>query len=345
MEMSLNGATVFNCSLKKYNQLLRVYGTGSLAELTLLKLIYKYACHSPTEKTLQRLDAMISHLQSGTETICMDTLNGNFFPGGIGDDDDGNAPTPVDPDPIPDNSKNRAPSVDSLTIPLDFNGEKFSAAQAGPQYINMHTFSIADFTTNFSDPDGDSYGNVMVATLPSQGFLLYNGQEVSTNTLILDTTLLEYWILFNEQLVINTSFYFRTADNNSQNPMWSSAQTITFTRDADTGDNLQATVGDNAIYAENGATTILIPSMFTDGNPAYSDPENDPLDSIRVDRIGTNNSGTYNYNGVAVTIGQIISSTELSAGAFVHVGASTNDISSDIIEFSVRDTGSLIWVD
>ena len=86
MEMSPNNATVFNCSLKKYNQLLRVYGTGSLAELTLLKLIYKYACHSPTEKTLQRLDSMISYLQSSNETICIDTLEGNFFPGGIGDD-------------------------------------------------------------------------------------------------------------------------------------------------------------------------------------------------------------------------------------------------------------------
>ena len=51
-------------------------------------------------------------------------------------------------------------------------------ADAGPQYVKMHTFSIENFTTNFSDPDGDSYGNVMVATLPSQGFLLYNGQEV-----------------------------------------------------------------------------------------------------------------------------------------------------------------------
>ncbi len=345
MEMSINGATVFNCSLKKYNQLLRVYGTGSLAELTLLKLIYKYACHSPTEATLQRLDAMISYLQSSDETICMDTLSGNFFPGGIGDDDDGNAPTLPDTNPIPDNSKNRAPSVDSITIALDFDSDKFIEADAGRQYVKMHTFSIENFTTNFSDPDGDSYGNVMIATLPSQGFLLYNGQEVDLFTIILDNTLLEYWILFDEKLVINTSFYFRIADNNFQNPMWSNAETITFTRDADTGGNLPATVGDNSIYAENKATTILIPSMFTDGNPAYSDPENDPLDAIRINRIGTNNSGAYNYNGAAVVVGQIISSTELSAGAFVHIGASTNDISSDIIQFSVRDTGSLIWVD
>jgi len=44
-------------------------------------------------------------------------------------------------------------------------------------------------------------------------------------------------------------------------------------------------------------------------------------------------------------VGQIISSADLSAGLFVHIGASTNSISSDIIDFAVRDTGSLIWVD
>lgn len=341
MEMSLNGATVFNCSLKKYNQLLRVYGTGSLAELTLLKLIYKYACHSPTEATLQRLDAMISHLQSSNETICIDTLNGNFFPGGIGDDDDGNAPSPTDPDPIPDNKKNRPPTVDGKTIAIDYP----AGDTRGPQYAKLYTFSIADFTVNFSDPDGDSYGNVLISTLPSQGFILYNGQEITANTVILDPSLLEYWSLFNGQTEIATSFTFRISDDNSQNPMYTSPTTITLGRDADTGDNLQATVGDNSIYADNGVTTILIPSMFTDGNPAYSDPENDPLESIRVDRVGAKNSGVYNYNGSPVVDGQVISAAELTAGAFVHVGATTNDVSSDIIVFSVRDSGSLIWVD
>ena len=341
MEMSLNGATVFNCSLKKYNQLLRVYGTGSLAELTLLKLIYKYACHSPTEATLQRLDSMISYLQSSNDTICIDTLEGNFFPGGTGNNDNGDTPVITPLEPIPDSKTNRAPTVDSKVIAITYP----SGDLREPQYTKLYTFSIADFTVNFADPDGDNYGNVLISTLPSQGFILYNGQEVTANTIILDPSLLEYWSLFNGQTEIAASFTFSISDDNLENPMYSTAATITLNRDADTGDNLQATVGDNAIYADNGVTTVLIPSMFTDGNPAYSDPENDPLDAIRIDRIGTNNSGAYNYNGVAVTIGQVITSTELSAGAFVHVGAITNDVSSDIIEFSVRDTGSLIWVD
>lgn len=339
--MTPNNATVFNCSLKRYNQLLRVYGTGNLAELTLLKLIYKYACYSPTEKTLQRLDAMISYLQSSNETICINTLEGNFFPGGLGNDDNGDAPVLVPVEPIPDNKTNRAPTVGSKVIDIIYPAGDLRE----PQYTKLYTFSIADFTVNFADPDGDSYGSVIVNTLPSQGFILYNGQEITANTIILDPSLLEYWSLWNGQTDIDTSFTFSISDDNLENPMYSTAATITLNRDADTGDNLQATVGDNAIYADNGVTTVLTPSMFTDGNPAYSDPENDPLDAIRIDRIGTNNGGIYNYNGSPVSVGQVITSTELSAGAFVHVGAITNDVSSDIIEFSVRDTGSLIWVD
>lgn len=336
--MTPNNATVFNCSLKKYNQLLRVYGTGNMAQLNLLKLIYKYSCYSPTAATLQRLDAMVSYLQSSDTTICMDSLNGNFFPGGTPENNDV---------PIPDGKTNRPPTVDDKTISLvdpNDGGIVMRADKAGPQYAKMYTFSIADFTVNFSDPDGDSYGNVMVSSIPSQGLLLYNGQEVEAGDLILDPSLLEYWILYSELVDIDTDFTFNISDDNIDNPAWSNSATIILDKDSETGDNQAATVGDNSIYADNLATTVLLPSAFTDGNPAYSDPENDPLDSIRIDRIGTSNLGAFNYNGVAVAAGQIISAADLSAGLFVHVGASTNSISSDQLDFSVRDTGSLIWV-
>lgn len=334
--MSPNNATVFNCSLKKYNQLLRVYGTGNLAELTLLKLIYKYACYSPTEATLTRLDSMISYLQSSNPTICMDTIGDSLY-GGIFPEDPSEDPE----DPIPDGKNNRPPTVDGKTINIDYNGK---IPSQGPQYTLMHSFSIADFTTNFSDPDGDSYGNAVVSSLPAQGFLLYNGQEVSSGSLILNPSLLEYWIRFDGTVEIDTSFTFSISDDNIDNPAWSSEATITLARDADVGDNQAATIGDNSIYADNNVTTVLISSMFTDGNPAYSDPENDPLDSIRIDRIGSKNLGTFSYNGGVLSEGQVISAADLDAGLLIHIGASSNDISSDTLEFSVRDTGSLIWV-
>ena len=256
--MTPNNATVFNCSLKKYNQLLRVYGTGNMAQLNLLKLIYKYACYSPTAATLQRLDAMVSYLQSSDTTICMDSLNGNFFPGG----------TPGEnTDPIPDDKTNRAPTVDGKTITLadpNDGGIVMRATTAGPQYTKMYTFSIADFTTNFADPDGDSYGNFIVTSIPSQGFLLYNGQEIEAGQLILDASLLEYWILYSETLDIATTFTFNISDDVIDNPGWSNLATITLNKDKETGDNQAATVGDNAIYADNLATTVLLPSAFTD---------------------------------------------------------------------------------
>ena len=258
MEMSPNNATVFNCSLKKYNQLLRVYGTGSLAELTLLKLIYKYACYSPTEATLSRLDAMVSHLQSSNSTICINTVDGNFFPGGYSVDPTG---------PITPSNKNRPPTVDGTTINVEPIGPIVMKPGAGPQYTLMHTFIIANFITNFADPNGDSYGNVMVASLPDQGFLLYNGQEVTAGQLILSPSLMEYWILYDSEVEIDTSFQFKISDDNIDNPMWSGLETIVISRDADTVGNQAATIGDNAVYADNNVTTVLTISMFTDGNP------------------------------------------------------------------------------
>jgi len=334
--MSPNNATVFNCSLKKYNQLLRVYGTGNLAELTLLKLIYKYACYSPTEATLTRLDSMISYLQSSNPTICIDTIGDSLYGGTFPED-----PTEDPVDPIPDDKNNRPPTVDGKTINIDYTG---STSEKGPQYTLMYTFSIADFTTNFADPDGDRPGNAVVSSLPAQGFLLYNGQEVSVGSLILNPALLEYWIRFDNTVEIDTSFTFSISDDNLNNPAWSSPATITLARDADVGDNQAATIGDNSIYADNNVTTVLVSTMFTDTNPAYADPENDPLDSIRIDRIGSKNQGVFQYNAGFLVEGQVISAADLDAGLLVHIGSSSNDLSSDTLEFSVRDTGSLIWV-
>ena len=335
--MTNNNATVFNCSLKKYNQLLRVYGTGSLTELTLLKLIYKYACYSPTESTLQRLDQIISQLQQGTPTICMDVLTGSFFPQGEGEDSN-----VVD---VPVVGGNNAPTVQDLTINLDDDGGITYASKTDTSPLQLlYTFTRANFTTGFNDIDSDGPGAIILSSLPLQGDLYYNSSLYVTGTVILDPTKLEYWMNYDDAVAINSSFEFRISDDNVDNPLYSNSATITLTKSAVGGQNQSATIGDNLVYADNFATTVLIPSMFTDGNPAYSDPENDPLESIRIDRISGQNQGQFLYNGVAVTDGQVISAIELSAGNFVHIGANVDTLSSDIISFSVRDSGSLIWV-
>lgn len=105
------------------------------------------------------------------------------------------------------------------------------------------------------------------------------------------------------------------------------------------------TVGDNTINPPNRTTTTLTLTMFTSQTtPPYSDPENDPVDALRVDSIDGLNQGRFLYDGVDVTPGLIIPAQHIIDERFVHVGPDADAIMNDIINFSLRDTGSMTWV-
>ena len=81
MEMKPNNANVFICSVENYDKQLKYYGEGSLSEISLLKLLYKYAGFSPSYDCLNRIDAMISNLQQSDKNICTNIIAGqNFAP-------------------------------------------------------------------------------------------------------------------------------------------------------------------------------------------------------------------------------------------------------------------------
>lgn len=108
-------------------------------------------------------------------------------------------------------------------------------------------------------------------------------------------------------------------------------------------ENLPPTIDDNTITVNNNTTTILDLSMFTTG-AQYSDPEGDVLNAIRIDKIYSNNLGIFYVDGIELTEGQIITREQLNANSFTHVGGEITTIQKDGFEFSVRDEGSLIWV-
>jgi hypothetical protein len=101
-------------------------------------------------------------------------------------------------------------------------------------------------------------------------------------------------------------------------------------------------VGDNSITVDNRSTTILTLPLFTSTTtPPYHDPENDPVDALRVDSLPV--SGTLYLNGVPVTLGQVIAVSGILSNFFTY--ESPNIDASDInkFNFSLRDTGSLTW--
>lgn len=101
-------------------------------------------------------------------------------------------------------------------------------------------------------------------------------------------------------------------------------------------------VGDNAISVANRAITVLTLAMFTtQTTPAYSDPENDPVDALRVDSLPAD--GTLKLNGVACSIGQVIDVADINSNLFTYESPDQDPQDIDDFDFSLRDTGSLQW--
>lgn len=353
--MSNNNATVFNCSLTNYDNMLKRYGKGSTTDLNLVKLIYKYACYSTSQDILNRLDSMVSVMQQGS-SICInynyenpyfESLNYNSE-----DPINPSDPTPPTPptDPIPDT--NKAPTVDDHTINTDNVKLNYDTSKKGesPEWTQIHRLGKFDFLTNFQDPNGDSYSKIKILSAPglevspmqiryADSSPIYPGLELNLSDL--DKEPWTVWKLTDNSLTGDITYI--VSDDN-ENTLWSAPIVLTINQSADSTKNSPATTGDYVTTVENNVITVLVSSFFTDTNPAYSDPESDPLDAIRIDRVSSSNLGEFLYLGVPVSDGQIITKAELDAGDFVHDGANQDAISTDNLDFSLRDSGSLIWV-
>ena len=70
--MENKNAKIFVSSIRNLSKKLKYYGDANIDKISLLKLIYKYACYSTTYEQLQRLDKMIANLQRTDDMICME---------------------------------------------------------------------------------------------------------------------------------------------------------------------------------------------------------------------------------------------------------------------------------
>lgn len=101
-------------------------------------------------------------------------------------------------------------------------------------------------------------------------------------------------------------------------------------------------VGNYSLNVNNRATTFLTAAMFTTATiPAYSDPEGDAAQAIRVDNLPA--TGTLLYNNIAVTIGQIITIADINANLLKYISPNQNLLALASFNFSVRDAGSMLF--
>ena len=100
-------------------------------------------------------------------------------------------------------------------------------------------------------------------------------------------------------------------------------------------------IGNYSTTDANRATKTLEPGMFTNlTTPAYHDPEGDAPQAIRIDTLPTNGA-TLLYNNNPVTVGQIITITDLSSNLLKIQGPDQDTVANCSFNFSVRDTGSM----
>ena len=98
-------------------------------------------------------------------------------------------------------------------------------------------------------------------------------------------------------------------------------------------------IGANTITIANRAAHVFTLANFTTETiPTYSDPEGDALAFIKIQSLPT--LGMLFLDGVLVTIGQLITSGNLSAGKLTYDGPDQDGTSTTTFKFDVADVGS-----
>ncbi len=317
--MESKNASIYVTSVNNMSKQLEHYGTANMMNICLLKLLYKYSCYCSTYDQIQRMDSMVAELQRTDRNICLEfqAARGADYTNPVG---------------VVDISAgaNTAPTLSDSSFTLE-----------DPNLT--YTFSYSDLFSGYSDAEGGDATNFEIKTLPVAGVLHYDGVAVEVGSWLSDPSLLTYTRIGTGGYA--TSFTYTAYDDDNQLQLESNVATCNGTIDSIVSTNEPATVGDRAQYSGNRTTTVFSSTDFTTETIApYFDPENNELDAIRIDEISTANEGAYYYYDALVVEGQVITKAELDAGAFYHVAADSNAVSTDSFNASARDTGSMIWV-
>ena len=102
-------------------------------------------------------------------------------------------------------------------------------------------------------------------------------------------------------------------------------------------------VGNYSTSQGNRSTLAVTTAMFTTATtPAYSDPEGDAAQAVRIDSLPTNGA-VLKLDNINVTTGQVILMTDIAAGKLKLVGPDIGTLTTTVFTFSVRDTGSMTF--
>ncbi|MDI1227824.1 MAG: cadherin-like domain-containing protein, partial [bacterium] len=208
-----------------------------------------------------------------------------------------------------------------------------------------YTFSAANF--GFSDPNdspSNTFAGVRITTLPTTGILRMNGVAVVAGDTVTAADIALNRLVFtpaaNTTGAGNSSFTFQVQDNggtaNSGVEYDQSPNTFTFNvtalNDAPAGTDTTVTFFEDTIYT------------FTTANFGFTDAADTPANTfldVRISSLPT--AGTLTYNGVAVTVGQVVTAADVTSGLLRFTPAANGfGATYSTFTFQVRDNGGTV---
>lgn len=207
---------------------------------------------------------------------------------------------------------------------------------------DYYDFLATDFTTNFTDSDGDTASLLKIVTLPSYGTFQYNNVTVQVGDLIDLTALKALRFTRNPADFAQAvdSFTYKISDNNI-NKLFSNVGTMTININQVVNQAPDvAGVLDIAITSQT--THIFTQADFTTGaTTPYSDPEGDNPSIVRIDSVSGTNTGTLTVGGQTMGPGSFVSWSSIAAGTFKYEASPTETAGyTDNFTFSISDEGS-----
>ena len=185
--------------------------------------------------------------------------------------------------------------IDELTITVTPVNDPPTAADASVTTDEdvTYTFKELDFTTNYSDPESDSFDGIRVTTAPAGGELQLNGNPVADNTLVskadLDAGLLKFVPTPDANGAPYLTFPFRVVDApGDESVAYAMSVEVTAQNDAPVVDLNGAAPGANhtATFTEDGA-----PVATADATASVDDLDDTQLTGMIVTLTNIQDAG------------------------------------------------------
>lgn len=211
--------------------------------------------------------------------------------------------------------------------------------------LQTYTFSQADFTNNFADPQGNNPNQVMILNNVFNGALYYEGTLINGQGFVFpiaNANQLTYKYTPTTTNHIYDVIYFQVNDDNPT-PKYSNMATFTIDVNAYVNQPPSA-VGSNSITLSNRVTRVFTLADFTTNTtPPYADPESDGVYQLRIDSLPS--LGVLKLSGTSiVSAPTIINASDIVAGNFEYVAPSQDAAAAVSFNFSLSDTGSHTFV-